>query len=166
MTSIDRGRVTHDHDGDVVVFLIGMRVNRFRSVRSWWPAFAAMPRMVRELEADPGLGLLGRWFALQGPRSVAVVQYWRDTESLLAYASSGEHAHRPAWAAFNRAVRQSRGAVGIWHETYVVPRGAHESLYVDMPRSGLAGAFAGVEATGRRSTAAGRLGRTEVSPEP
>lgn len=164
MAPIVRGRTTHDHDGDVVVFLIGMRINRFRAVRAWWPAFSAMPRMLRELSADPGLGLLGHWTALQGPRTVSVVQYWRDAESLLGYAAAADRAHRPAWAAFNRAVRDSGGAVGIWHETFVVPRGGHESLYVDLPPRGLAAAFGPVGATGRRATAAGRLGRPTDQP--
>jgi hypothetical protein len=166
MADVVRGRFTHDHEGDVVVFLIGMRVNRFRAVRSWWPAFTAMPRMLRELQADPGLGLLGAWTALQGPRAVCVVQYWRDADSLIAYARAADHAHRPAWAAFSKAVRASDGAAGIWHETYVVARGSHESLYVDMPAHGLAQVFGAVPASGRRATAAARLGRPDPSREP
>lgn len=165
MPAITPGRVTHDHDGDVVVFLIGMRINRFRSVRQWWPAFTAMPRMLRELSMDPSLGLLGFFTALQGPRTVTVVQYWRDAESLIAYAKAAEHEHRPAWTAFNRAVRTSRGAVGIWHETYVVPKGGHESLYVDMPARGLGAAFGTSAASGRRESASGRLGRPEVQQQ-
>ncbi len=43
---------------DVVVFVIGMRINRLRRVRSWWPAFTGMPRMLREL-AGSDRGLLG-----------------------------------------------------------------------------------------------------------
>ncbi len=164
MRSIRPGRTTHAHDGGVVVFHIGMRVNRFRAVRSWWPAFVAMPRMLRELDADPSLGLLGAWSALQGPRTVTVVQYWRDAESLLAYASAPDHAHRPAWAAFNHTVRDSHGAVGIWHETYVVPPGGHESLYVDMPDRGLLAAFGARHADGARRTARGRLGAAAAAP--
>lgn len=159
MSAIRSGRWTHDHDGDVVVFLVGMRINRFRAVRRWWPTFVAMPRMLRELGMDPSLGLLGARTVVQSPRSIFVVQLWRDVESLHAYARAADHVHQPAWAAFNRAVRESSGAVGIWHETYVVPAGSHESLYVDVPTVGLAAAFGAVEATGRRSTAAGRLGR-------
>jgi hypothetical protein len=30
--------------------------------------------------------------------------------------------------------------VGLWHEAYVVPEGAYESIYFDMPAFGLAGA--------------------------
>ncbi len=162
MSQVVPGRVTFDHDGDVVVFLIGMRINRFRSVRRWWPVFTAMPKMLRELSVDPSIGLLGYAGALQGLRSPTVIQYWRDTDSLLAYAKAPDREHHPAWSAFNRAVRESRGAVGIWHETYVVRRGSFEAVYVDMPARGLGKVFGTVEAGGRRATAAGRLGRPEA----
>ena len=107
MPHIVPGRATFDHDGDVVVFLIGMRVNRFRSVRHWCPVFTAMPRMLRELSADRSLGLLGYFAAVQGLRTPTLVQYWRDVDSLLAYAAADDGEHRPAWAAFNRAVREA-----------------------------------------------------------
>jgi hypothetical protein len=137
MTTISTGRWTHQqHDGGVVVFLIGARINRVRSVGAWLPVVRAMPRMLAELRRDPGLGLLGVTSCVHGKGALAV-QYWRDLDSLLAYAHAGEHEHRPAWREFNRSVRDSRGAIGIWHETLVVPAGAHESMYVDMPAQGL-----------------------------
>lgn len=37
------GRMTAAAEGDMVVFLIGMRINRFRALRSWLPVTAAMP---------------------------------------------------------------------------------------------------------------------------
>ncbi len=137
MAGIATGRWTHEqgHEG-VVVFLIGARVNRLMAVRSWWPVVSAMPRMLAELQRHPALGLLGVTSCVQG-RGALAVQYWRDLESLLAYAQSPEHEHRPAWREFNRSAREARGAVGIWHETFVVPAGAHESMYVDMPAQGL-----------------------------
>jgi Domain of unknown function (DUF4188) len=136
MTAIAPGRWTHEHRGEVVVFLIGMRVNRPLAVRTWWPVFAAMPRMIRELYADPSLGLLGHTATVNG-RGALMVQYWRDLDSLLAYAQDVEHSHRPAWRDFNASARRAAGVVGIWHETYTVAAGGHESLYVDMPSQGL-----------------------------
>jgi hypothetical protein len=123
----------------VVVFLIGMRVNRWHRVRAWWPVFTAMPRMLRELYADPGSGLLGHRMALGGDGPV-LIQYWRDRESLMAYARDSSQEHRPAWRRFNASARSSAGAVGIWHETYEVAAGASESVYLDMPLRGLAAA--------------------------
>ena len=141
MGTRNTGRWTHGRDDDgLVVFLIGMRVNRLRAVRTWLPVARAMPRMLAELARDPALGLLGVTSCVQG-RGALGVQYWRDLDSLLAYAHSADHEHRPAWREFNRLVRDSDGAVGIWHETFVVPAGAHDSVYVDMPAQGLPAAL-------------------------
>jgi hypothetical protein len=155
---VQQGRWTHDHDGGLVVFLIGARVNQPLAVRRWWPVVSAMPRMLRELQRDPALGLLGVTSTVHG-RGSLMVQYWRDLESLLGYAHDPESAHRPAWRAFNRAGREAGGAVGIWHETFVVPDGGHESVYVDMPLIGLPRAVGAVPVGGARETARARLGR-------
>ena len=159
MRTINEGRWTDaGREEGFVVFLIGARVNRLRAVRSWGPVFAAMPRMLAELQKDPDLGLLGVTSCVHG-RGALAVQYWRDLESLLAYAQAGEHEHRPAWREFNRRVRDARGAVGIWHETFVVPAGAHESIYVDMPSQGLPRALGAEPVDGRRNGSRDRLGR-------
>jgi Domain of unknown function (DUF4188) len=53
------------------------------------------------------------------------------------------------------------GAVGIWHETYVVPAGNTETIYGNMPLFGL-GQVKGIEPVGKRTdTAAQRLHQTE-----
>lgn len=143
------GRVTAAAEGEVVVFLIGMRINRWRAVRHWIPAFAAMSRMLRELSRDKGSGLLGYRLYSGGPRVHTVVQYWESRDKLLAYASDGQREHRPAWAAFNRRARGSAGKVGIWHETYLVPAGSYEVVYSGMPAFGLGAAW-GVEPVARR----------------
>jgi hypothetical protein len=157
MRAINKGRWTHDGgDEGVVVFLIGMRVNRLRAVRSWLPVTRAMPRMLAELAREPDLGLLGVTSCVQG-RGALVVQYWRDLDSLLSYAHAAEHEHRPAWREFNKLVRDADGAVGIWHETFVVPAGAHESIYSDMPSQGLLGALGGSRVESRRNSARERM---------
>ncbi|MFK8909415.1 DUF4188 domain-containing protein, partial [Streptomyces sp. YS-3] len=143
------GRMAAAAEGDVVVFLIGMRVNRFRALRSWLPVMSAMPRMLKELAGEEGSGLLGHQSVLAGPRTLAVVQYWESEEKLMAYAYAQGKEHRPAWAAFNRRARGAKGAVGIWHETYVVPAGSYETVYNSMPEFGL-GRATGVVPAGRR----------------
>lgn len=80
-------RVTAAAEGDVVVFLIGMRINRWRAVRHWLPALTAMPRMLKELTQDSDSGLLGHRSLSGGPRVFTVAQYWESREKLLAYAS-------------------------------------------------------------------------------
>ncbi|MER5641052.1 DUF4188 domain-containing protein [Kitasatospora sp. NPDC002227] len=153
------GRTTAAHDGEIVVFLIGMRINNYRAVRSWWPVLLAMPRMLRELTRNPASGLLGFRGALTGPRSLEVVQYWESREKLLAYASAPEQEHRPAWAAFNRRARQAGGQVGVFHETYVVPADSFETIYYGMPAYGLAAATGSLPVGRRGESAADRLDR-------
>ncbi|MCU1573730.1 MAG: hypothetical protein JWO93_1812 [Micrococcaceae bacterium] len=135
MARINTGRYTHRHQGDVVVFLIGMRVNTLWRPDLWLPVFVAMPRMLKELAGEPGSGLLGFRFAL-GPGGPMIVQYWDSVDKLYAYASASESEHRPAWAAFNRRARRAPKAVGIWHETFAAGRA--ETMYVSMPTEGLA----------------------------
>ena len=154
MASIVADRVTAQIDDQVVVFLIGMRINRLWKVHTWWPVAAAMPRMLRELAKDPDSGLLGveSWF---GNPTIAL-QYWRSFEHLERYAKDSARLHRPAWAAFNRAVA-SNGDVGIWHETYRVRPGDYECIYNNMPPFGLARATRTVPARGRLESASGRM---------
>jgi hypothetical protein len=146
-------RLAAQIDGPFVVFLIGMRVNKPWKLRTWWPVFVAMPRMLKELENDPASGFLGaeNGFGL-------IVQYWRSFDDLERYANSREHEHWPAWRAFNRRVRNSRGDVGIWHETYQVEAGAYEAVYSGMPPRGLGRAGRLVPATGKRESAGLRMG--------
>jgi len=105
------------------------------------------------------LGFLGAR-TLVGGLGVTVVQYWRSTEDIYRYAGAPEHAHRPAWAAFNARARTASGAVGIWHETYAVPAGGHESLYVGCAPMGLAAATSVVPAGANGSRA--RLRRADA----
>ncbi len=152
---INRGRYTAAHDGDIVVFLIGMRVNKPWRLRAWWPVFTAMPKMLRELSQDPNSGLLG-FRSFFGPRTATLVQYWESTEKLHAFAGDPARSHRPAWLAYFRQSFAS-GAVGIWHETYVVPAGAHESIYGNMPDVGLAAVKGVVPVSQRGESASDRL---------
>ena len=137
------GQYVADPEADeVVVFLIGMRINRLRRVRSWWPTFTGMPRMLAELSKED-LGLLGYRIFRSG-RVFLVVQYWRSAAELGAYARDSSKLHAPAWGAFNEQSART-GDVGIFHETYVVPRSAIETVYGNMPAFGLGDAVGSVE---------------------
>src|ERR1700687_1406645 len=115
MAKIITERMTAEFDGEVVVFLIGMRINRAWKIHKWLPVALAMPRMLRELEADPSPCFLG--FNTGIRHSTISLQYWRSFEHLERYAKDPERLHRSAWGAFNRVVASSAD-VGIWHETY------------------------------------------------
>jgi hypothetical protein len=144
-------------DGDFVVFLIGMRINKPWKIHKWLPMFLAMPRMLKELAANPDSGFLGHIF---GPR--VIVQYWRSFDQLEAYARDRDAQHWPAWVAFNKRVGQSRGDVGIWHETYLVHAGEYETVYSGMPPFGLGTVGTLVPASGHREDARGRMGARTV----
>lgn len=154
MDTIDR-RMTAEIEGEFVLFLIGMRVNKWWKPWKWVPVARAMGRMLRELSDHPELGLLEArsWFG----NPTLLVSYWRSFEQLEHYAKARDHAHLPAWAAFNHAIR-SNGDVGIWHETYRVSPGRYEAVYNNMPAFGLGRAGMLLSATGARHTATGRLG--------
>lgn len=153
------GRTTASAEGDVVVLLIGMRINSFWAVRHWFPVALGMPRMLRELAKDPERGLLGHVLLTASPRTYYVVQYWESKEKLYAYAHSPEMFHRTAWAALNRKEKagKARQHVGLWHEAYVVPEGSYESIYFDMPAFGLAAAHGQVPLERRGHSAKDRF---------
>ncbi|HEY4357512.1 MAG TPA: DUF4188 domain-containing protein [Acidobacteriaceae bacterium] len=154
---IHKGRFTAQIEGDFVVFLIGMRINKLWAVHKWLPVSMAMPRMLKELFQQPELGLLHASTSVGG-RTITVVQYWRSFEHLHEYAHARDKKHLPAWAEFNRRVG-GNGAVGIYHETYLVPAGAYECVYANMPRFGLAKAGEMLPAVGRMQSARDRLGK-------
>jgi hypothetical protein len=157
-------RMTAEIDGAFVVFRIGMRINKLWKLHKWVPVFLAMPRMLRELKADPDSGLLG--YSLDvGIRNQTLLMYWRSFDDLEGYARDAERAHLPAWDDFNERVG-SNGDVGIWHETFLVRPGEYEAVYNNMPPVGLGEFTELVPATGGRRNAAERLGRAEGGDMP
>lgn len=166
--AVQRGRRTHQYEGEVVVFVLGTRVNRWSAVRAWSAVLGAMPRMLAELSRERERGMLHQSTSL-GRHGPVVTTYWRSLPELLAYAHDRDGEHRPAWRAFNAAARRRPGAVGIWHETFVVPAGGHESIYSDMPLVGLAAATRSVPVTLASDRADQRLssrGEARRSGEP
>lgn len=149
------GRMSAQIEGEFVVFLIGMRVNKWWLVHKWWPVFRAMPPMLRALSRQPDLGLLGYHIAMR-PRGPIVVQYWRSFEQLDRFSRDRGNPHPAAWQMFNRHVGYT-GDVGFWHETYLVRPGGYEAVYGNMPRFGLAAAGEHVPVGRRGEHAAQRL---------
>jgi Monooxygenase af470-like len=153
--AVIEGRRTAAYDGDLVVFLIGMRVNSLRAWKQWLPVARAMTPMLKELSADPDSGLLGfrNFFGL---RAATMIQYWESVEKLQAFANDPGRTHRPAWTEFYRQSYRG-GSVGIWHETYVVPAGHTETVYGNMPLTGLGEVAGVVPVNSRGKTASERL---------
>lgn len=148
------GKYTVENDQDVVVFLIGMRINKRLAVHKWLPVFRAMPGMIRELYTHQNeLGFLSMesYFGL---KTTVMIQYWRSTDDLMAYAKGNQHL--TAWRSFNQKVKDNP-AVGIYHETYALQKGHYESLYRNMPAYGLGKALKPKPVTQELATASKRL---------
>jgi hypothetical protein len=153
MNGVINDRMTVDLEGDFVVFLIGLRINKPWKLHKWLPTFLAMPRMLRELsKAGPDSGFLGYTMGMP-----VIVQYWRSFDALEAYARNPDQQHWPAWVDFNKKMNRSRGDVGIWHETYLVRDGQYEVVYSGMPAFGLGKVGTLKPATGSRKEARNRL---------
>ncbi len=154
MAALINQRMTAEIEGDFVVFLIGMRINRLWKIHQWLPVAKAMPAMLTELSQRPESGFLG--FQLLAGIPPVIIQYWRSFEQLEAYAKDRQSLHYPAWRAFNQRIK-SNGDVGIWHETYKVRAGEYESIYNNMPPYGLGKVASLVPIGGQKESAAGRI---------
>ncbi len=73
MSKIITKRMHAKIEGDFVVFIIGMRINRLWKIHKWFPVAMAMPKMIAELEKGSDSGFLG---ARRAP--MWIVQYWRS----------------------------------------------------------------------------------------
>jgi len=155
MAKIFNGRYTAKTNEPFVVFLIGMRINKWWRFDKWVPVANAMGPMLMTLFRNPEKGFLhGEFFwNMSGP---ALLQYWKSFEDLENFARNPSDPHLEAWKKFNKAVGAD-GIVGIWHETYLVEPGKYECVYGNMPEFGLGAALEHVQATGRRETARLRL---------
>jgi len=125
MVNIITERMTAELDDEFVVFLIGMRINHWWKIHKWLPVSMAMPKMLKELYANPELGFISQesWFG----RTTLMVQYWKSFEHLEAYAKNRKGTHLPEWVKFNKKIGHN-GDVGIWHETYLIKKGCHDWL--------------------------------------
>lgn len=148
-------RMTAKMNDSFVVFLIGMRINKPWKIHKWLPVATSMPKMIKELMIHKEMGLISAesWFG----RTTIMVQYWESFEKLEAYARNKDASHFPAWQNFNKHIK-SNGDVGIWHETYIVPKGSYENVYNNMPVFGLGKAGELIPAIGNYHNAKDRVG--------
>jgi hypothetical protein len=155
VADIIKRRMCAEIEGPFVLFMIGARINKPWKLNVVAPFIATMPRMLKELAAEPALGLLHVRQHFNGT-SVMLVQYWRSFEHLEAYARAKDRQHLPAWQWFNKQLG-ANGDIGIWHETYLVEPGRYETIYNNMPPFGLGAAGTLVDAIGARQSAHQRL---------
>ena len=90
---IIKERMTAKVPDSFVVFLIGMRINKFWKFNKWLPVASAMPKMIKELMANKDMGLIHAesWFG----RTTIMLQYWESFEKLEAYARNKDAHHLP-----------------------------------------------------------------------
>jgi hypothetical protein len=148
------GRMTASLDGQFVVLLIGMRVNKPWKIHKWWPVFIAMPRLIRRLSRED-LGMYSYRYAWRASGPI-LVQYWRSVEELQRFAREGHVEHLAAWRMFNHDVGFT-GDVGFWHETFMVQPGGYEAVYGNIPRFGLAMAGDHIQVGRKGESAAERI---------
>jgi hypothetical protein len=123
-------------NSDVVVFLIGTRCNHPLGILA--PGMREMgaffPQMVKDLEEHAEeFGFLGMtsWISASQRKTsneLLEVGYFQNIEGLHKFAHS--EYHRKAWAWWNRTYKQ-HPHLSIYHETFHVPKGHWETIYVN-----------------------------------
>lgn len=136
MVGINRERMAAEIDGEYVVYINGMRLNKLRALPKYLHAGLEAAKMFERLEADPDSGFLGYLPAFMGLRSGAAIQYWRSPDDIKRFARDPDDLHVPAWQWYNEAVG-SNGELGFWAELYVVRDGSFETFYRNVPPIGL-----------------------------
>ncbi|KAK0833573.1 hypothetical protein LTR73_001335 [Friedmanniomyces endolithicus] len=132
-------------DDEIVVFLIGTRVNHPMGLFA--PGFAAVGDMFGQMAKDcdnhaEEFGFLGMTSWLNnGTREtnneVLQVAYFRTPEGLHEFAHSKYHTN--AWDWWNTNYK-THPHISIYHETYHIPKGHWETIYINSHRSHLGSA--------------------------
>ncbi|HXH50893.1 MAG TPA: DUF4188 domain-containing protein [Terriglobia bacterium] len=123
MAKVHRRTVDLSSYPDLVVIYLGMRVNALTGLKT---LFGFGPKIAASVDARPnGLLLHENLLYSLFPPHAGMRQYWRDFESLEAWARS--EPHRAWWKQFLR----DSGGTGFWHETYFM-RGGMEAIYDDV----------------------------------
>ena len=123
--AVDRATADLSAYPDLVMILLGMRVNTLTGVKT----LLGFGPKIAKVGQDLPDGLLSHeiflWSLL--PPHAGIRQYWRDFAALEAWARTAPH--REWWTAFLR----NSGGTGFWHETYFM-RGGIESVFDDIPK--------------------------------
>ena len=95
MAKVMPGRYTAQIDEPFVVFLIGMRINKWLAFSKWIPTARAMVPMLHTLFQHPEKGFLGGQVFFYW-RGIALVQYRRSFEELETFARNRQEPHLAA----------------------------------------------------------------------
>lgn len=129
---INTEKMAAEFDGEFVIMLLGMRINKAWKIHKWLPTLLAMPKMLKELATHPETGYLGHQ-----QFGFLVIVYFRSFDQLEAYAHGKDYSHLPAWVNFGKMSGYTSGDIGLWHELYRVSAGSYEAVYTAMPSIGI-----------------------------
>jgi len=147
---VDRQTVNLSDFPDLVVILLGMRVQKPRGVGKLFRTGRQIQASVNE--NPDGLLLHENLLFSVVPPHLGMRQYWRDLDSLERWTR--ELPHKQWWQDF---LRDPEGT-GFWHETYFM-RGGMEAVYGDLAKPVGMTSFAPADkARGRMFSARSRLG--------
>jgi hypothetical protein len=157
-TSVKRRTVNLENYPDMVMILLGMRVNHLTGLKT---LFGFGPRISSSAAAQPQGLLLHEFFVFSlFPPHVGIRQYWRSLNELLAWSRS--EPHRDWWKNFLR----NSGGTGFWHESYSM-RGGVEAIYDDVKSPvGMMHFAPLVDARGAMFSASARRGDSGNHPVP
>jgi hypothetical protein len=150
-----RGRYQAQFDAPLVVFGIGMRINRPLAVHRWLKPTINTVRNWWHVQHYPPEGYLNGYLYVYA-FGVGMTQYWRDFDALEAYSHDTTQPHVAAWRQLARLTKNDQ-TFGYWHETYVVTPDNSETIYGSMPRFGLAAATRHVSVVTATNAARARL---------
>jgi len=84
------GCYTVDSKEDIVVFIIGMRINKLFSFSKWLSVFMAMPPMIKELYLNKKLVFLHTEVSFSW-KAITLLQYWKSFKQFEFYAKGAVH---------------------------------------------------------------------------
>jgi len=151
-------------DRQIVVFILGTKCNHIlgKSAPGYHKIGDYFMDMAIDLAKNPETsGCLGMTAPMlstvhETMNISTTITYWRDIESLHKWAAG--NVHRPAeiwWA------REGKDYMGIFHETYVVPKGSWETIYHNMEPFGLGSMKAVIEGEDGVKSSVGFLRETK-----
>lgn len=145
---------------ELCLIRLGLQVRR-------WTALPYARRLARAIDRSAaeaiaaGAGLLGSERFAFGPWHFGVLQYWRSFDDLEQWGRRPPHSE---W--WRQAVERGRtkSDFGVYHEVFLVPRAAVESIYVNCEPVGLLAFGTPGEPTGTMTTSRDRLGQRAPKP--
>ncbi|KAE8154313.1 hypothetical protein BDV25DRAFT_136006 [Aspergillus avenaceus] len=148
------GNFTSLASESIVVFHLGARSNHPLGIFA--PGMKKLAdraeSMTKEMTADPvKYGLLGvsSYIKQDNPagNEVMSIYYLRDYEALHAYAHGPLHLDTMRWWG---EIAKDHTHIGIYHETYIVPKGGWENIYANCPPTGMGATFFPVSGEGEK----------------